>query len=237
MSRPDPSPARSAIRTGHVLERPVPIIELSSLARAERYALNDRDANDRDARNDDVQEVSADDVLDDEPVRTPPPPVIPSIRRTAHGEPPPPVSRTEAARARRGTSFWAMLATVVLLGGLGALAGFAMRSLARAPSIGASSLLPSAAVIAPGDREQRWRAAPRVSVDAPPAPPALGSPPPPVAVASPPVVQRVSPAHANPARPNAPHVAYAAHGAHATRAPVKPAAGSRAPQTKKKAKN
>jgi hypothetical protein len=223
MPRPAPN---SAIRTGVVLERAVPIIELSSLARVRRDAVE-------------VEEIGDDDVLDDtmeaEPLRRPAPPVIPSINRSTHAEPPPPVSRSEAARARRGPSIWAMLATVLVLGGLGALAGFGMRSLARAPTVGASTLLSSAAMSAPGDREQRWRAAPRVSVEAPPAPPTLASPPMPLAAAASPVARRATPQkHVAPVRPHPPR---ALHAAHAQHTPVKPATGSRAPQTKKKAKH
>ena len=174
MHSPAPANEKYALRTGRVLERAPAVLEFSRITSAP-------DADD------DVEEIGSDDLIEEvEIVATPAPPVIANIVRTTHFDSPPPqlphARISESARAR-GPSLAAMLATVVLLGGLGALAGLGMRSLARPPEVGAALTTPGA-LVAPGDREQRWGVAPRVAVVGDPTPPPLAAPPSPIANAA-----------------------------------------------------
>ncbi len=228
MHSPAPANEKYALRTGRVLERAPAVLEFSRIT-----SSPDTD--------EDVEEIGSDDLIEEvEVVARPAPPVIANIVRTTHVDSPPPLPRarhSESARAR-GPSLAAMLATVVLLGGLGAVAGLGMRSLARPPELGASLTTPGA-LVAPGDREQRWRVAPRVAVVGDPTPPPLAAPPSPIANAASnvPAVKPVgtpAPARAvgaSPARPRAvagasPSVkdARAAQRATATKAAGAPAA-------------
>lgn len=185
MHQAAPTHGKYALRTGRVLDKPVAVLEFSSVG----GSLAHGDAG--------VEEIAPDDLVEDVDARvtTPAPPVIARLVRTTQAaeseRTPPPVAPRAAVARSRGPSLLSMFATVTVLATLGALAGLGIRALARPPAPGASMAVVGGAAVAPGDREQKGSEPSRVS--SPPAPPTLASPPPPdTAILAPP--PRVAPA-------------------------------------------